>query len=207
MKKFIFVLTVLGALLVASSAFAQADWADKNGTLGVGVDRHISTDGSALPVGLGLRFYPSETFGAELIVGGSMTSTTTEPSAGGDKVTQSNRRIDISLLGEVSVLRSRQAVLSGYAGIGFGLVGSGTDPGDSVSYTDFAAELGLRGEVWLYEFFSIHGRVGINIDPIGDKEGDGFPYGENDAVTNGGMNIGIFNGDPMALFGFTFWMS
>lgn len=205
MKKFIFVLTVLGALLVASSAFAQADWADKNGTLGVGVDRHISTDGSALPVGLGLRFYPSETFGAELIVGGSMNSTSSEPD-GGDKVTASSRRIDISLLGEVSVLRSRQAVLSGYAGIGFGLISQGNQD-DSFGYTDFAAELGLRGEVWLYEFFSIHGRVGINIDPIGDKEGDGFPYGENDAVTNGGMNIGIFNGDPMALFGFTFWMS
>lgn len=205
MKKSIFVLTVLGALLVASSAFAQADWADKNGTLGVGVDRHISTDGGALPVGLGLRFYPSETFGAELIVGGSMNSTSSEPD-GGDKVTTNSRRIDISLLGEVSVLRSRQAVLSGYAGIGFGLVAQGNQD-DSFGYTDFAAELGLRGEVWLYEFFSIHGRVGINIDPIGDKEGDGFPYGENDAVTNGGMNIGIFNGDPMALFGFTFWMS
>ncbi len=136
-----------------------------------------------------------------------MTSTTTEPSAGGDKVTQSNRRIDISLLGEVSVLRSRQAVLSGYAGIGFGLVAQGNQD-DSFGYTDFAAELGLRGEVWLYEFFSIHGRVGINIDPIGDMEGDLDQAGaEDDANDRGGMNIGIFNGDPMALFGFTFWMS
>lgn len=203
MKKFVFALTVLGALCVASSAFAQADWADKNGALGVGVDRHISTDAGMFPMGLSLRFYPSETFGAELIVGGSMNSTSTEPD-GADKTTTHERRIDISLLGEVSVLRSRQAVLSGYAGVGFGLVSQGNQD-DSYGFTDFAAELGLRGEVWLYEFFSIHGRVGINIDPIGDAEGDGFPYGENDAVTNGGMNIGIFNGDPMALFGFTFW--
>ena len=50
--------------------------------------------------------------------------------------------------------------------------------------------------MWLTNFFSIHGRVGLDIDYDGeDLAGD----------DSSEMNIGIFRGALVGGFGFTFW--
>lgn len=206
MKKGIFALIVLALTAFTTTASAQDnDWSDKTGTVGLGVDANI--DGGT---GLSIRYFINDAFGLELIVGGQSNSTRAEPSAGGQEVKSSSSSWDFSLLAEYNIGVSRQATLSAYGGLGLGLVSTSQDPSPAIatvdSYTDISFELGLRGEVWLYKFFSIYARGGVLIDPVSDTEAE-FGQAETaaDQVDSGGMNLGIFRGQLLGAAGFTFW--
>jgi len=205
MKKLLVAISALCVFGFASTASAQAeDWASKAGAFGVGVDGNV--DGGT---GLSLRYMVAESVGLELMFGGNMNSTKSAPQNGPESTTSSST-IDLSLLGEFRIATSRKATLSAFLGFGFtSNSGSVSQNNTSVSesYSDIAFELGLRGEIFLYDFFSVFGRVGVTIDPVSDKEtetlnGIDDPNGQ---VDNTGMNIGLFRGDVLGNFGFTFW--
>lgn len=205
MKKGIFALIVLAMMAITATASAQDnDWSDKSGTVGLGVDSAIG--GST---GLSVRYFVNEAFGLELIFGGDVTSRKATPNGGTESSTSSSR-FDISLLAEYNIGVSRQATLSAYGGLGLGLVSSNTEPAPATatvdSYTDISFELGLRGEVWLYKFFSIYARGGVMIDPVSDAEAE-FGQAETaaDQIDSGGMNLGLFRGQLLGSAGFTFW--
>lgn len=205
MKKFLVALSALCVLGFASTASAQAqDWASKAGAFGVGVDGGV--DGGT---GLSLRYMVAESVGLELMFGGNMNSTKSAPQNGPESTTSSTQ-IDLSLLGEFRIATSRQATLSAFLGFGFTSNGGSVSQNNtsvSQSYSDIAFELGLRGEIFLYDFFSVFGRVGVTIDPVSDKETETLQGLDdpNGQVDNTGMNISLFRGDLLGAFGFTFW--
>lgn len=216
MKTTTTVLTLAASSLIATSAFAQdADWSDQEGTFGLGLGRNIA-DGRAggfSGTGLSARYFLTESLGLEAVFGGSTSSNKSTPDEGDPTGTRSSQ-FDISVLVDYRIATSRQATLNAFGGVGLSLVGSGlinedaqdaAEDGDLVQgFTDIAFQVGLRGEVWLSNHFSIFGRMGITIDPVSDTEAE-FGTPANDDVKNGGMNMSVMRGDLLGAFGFTFW--
>lgn len=236
MKKF--ALGILTLAFVATSANASAqtmneDWLDKNMGFGVGAGSGIVQNG--MNTGLSLRFFPVEAFGLELVVGGGRdrrSVTTPAQSATQPETTTFTRtsHFDLSLIADYRFLRSNRAALSGYFGLGISIAGAGqsfqsnTFPGQfvdgSASQADVAFELGIRGEVFLYKYFSIFGRIGINMNPHTKNE---LPLGGYPPVDDpqtppqpespfdpsvGGMRVSAFDqGNLLGMFGFTVWFN
>jgi hypothetical protein len=211
----------------AAQEMMNEDWLDKGLAFGIGAD---STIGGG--PGLSLRLFPIEQFGIELIFGGSSMTRSVEraPQAGDQfppvKVRTGTSQIAFSLIPEFRFLTSNRASLSGYFGIGLLLNRVRTDFPESGtafkatdSFADIQFEFGLRGEVFLYRYFSIFGRVGIRVDPYSDGENDFVsdptaltdprqPPPIDDPSTYGGADISIFNnGDLLGQFGFTVWFN
>jgi hypothetical protein len=206
MNKTLFAAASIATFALSTGAFAQDTdtWATKSGAFGIGADRMF---GSSFPA-LSLRTFMGDSLGLELQLGADLSSRKVSPDEG-DDITGSSSAFGIGLGGEFRIAESRKATLAAYLGLGIAMNGSNpandTDD-DKFSYMDFAAELGLRGEVFLYEFFSIYGRVGLTVDPEGDKELEGASGdNNNEDVKNSGMDIGL-GGDLMGAFGFTFWL-
>ena len=217
---------------VAAQDILNEDWLDKGFAFGIGADSNISGE-----PGLSLRLFPIEQFGIELIFGGSSMSRsvenvpTTENPLPPPKTRVGNSTYAFSLIPEFRFLTSNRASLSGYAGIGIQMSRARADfpvPGNALavqkatgSFTDIHLEFGLRGEVFLYKYFSIFGRVGIRIDPYSDGEADSVgadgtvnidPPGTvtpDDPTNYGGADISIFSGNAGLLgqFGFTVWFN
>lgn len=201
---------------------------------------------SGTPIGLSARMFPVEQFGIEInfSMGSSSFSTETEPNLNntlGDPrhVLGRVRALHFALIPEFRFLTSNRASLSGYAGIGITNTRARTDVLSSFqqagappiytevsdSITSIGLSFGLRGEVFLYKFFSIHGRVGINYDPASDAEQEGFDLrpdpttaaeaearaqeeAARDAVKLRGANVSIFDqATLLGSFGFTVWFN
>jgi hypothetical protein len=218
MKTTTTILTLAATSLIATSAFAQdADWSDQEGTFGLGIGRSIA-DGEGFGfagTGISARYFITESLAVEGIFGASTSSNKATPEdeeidPSGDRSSQ----FDISVLVDYRIASSRQATLNAFGGVGLSMVGTGlinedeqdaAEDGDLVQgYTDIAFQVGLRGEVWLSNHFSIFGRMGITIDPISDTEAE-FGTPADDDVKNGGMDLSIMRGDLLGAFGFTFW--
>lgn len=198
------------------------------------------------PIGLSARMFPMEQFGLEVnfSMGSSSFSTETDPTIDntlGDPrhVTGRVRALSFALIPEFRFLTSNRASLSGYAGIGITNTRARTDVPSSFqqegaptvytevsdSITSIGLSFGLRGEVFLYKFFSIHGRVGINYDPASDAEQEGFdlrpdPVSADEAQARAqeqaardanklrGANVSIFDqASLLGSFGFTVWFN
>lgn len=232
MKKLAFAL-IAASLTLSTSAFAQNtpdDWLDKNMGFGIGAGRTLGSG-----PGLSLRFFPVEVFGLELVFGGNSSKrsmqdlpTAANPTGGAEIITRESE-LAMSLFADFRFLRSNRSALSGYFGLGMvnsGVRGTyvqnvgGTQVGTKItdSFTDLHLSLGLRGEIFLYEFFSVHGRVGIDIDPFADGEADYAGSPSNipapgtappvDTTDYGGIDIRIFDGgDLFGSFGFTLWFN
>ena len=229
MKKLTFALALLAITSLSTSAFAQAneDWLDKDMGFGIGAGSEVVAGNP----GLSVRFFPVEVFGLELVLGGGTDRTVvTTPAQSATvpelKTISRTSRFDVTLYSDFRFLRSNRSALSAYLGLGIanhgaaesfpvttGPVASNVTGTDSV--TDFAVELGLRGEIFLYKFFSVHGRVGININPYTDNEAPNVtdPQQPPQPVTGlepstGGANIRIFDrGNLLGQFGFTCWFN
>ena len=232
MKKLVFALVVAAFTATAAPSFAQEtteDWVNKTMAFGLGSGRTIGGG-----TGLSLRLYPVESFGLEVVFGGSSMKRTVQnqqPQGTGapavEYITRSSE-IAFSLLADFRFLRSNRSALSAFAGVGIvndGVRGTyvqtinGTQVGQKItdSFTDLYVSLGLRGELFLYKFFSVHGRVGITIDPYADGEGNfaGSPEGipdptvaQIDTTDYGGVDISIFNqADLFGSMGFTLWFN
>ena len=204
MNKLFLATAAFATLGLAASASAQDDWSDDAGGFGVGVDRAVNG-----LMGASFRYNLNNQLGFEGIFGMNSSSRTVEPE-GGDATTTKSSMMDLSLIVDYRVATSSRAALAGYGGVGFNMISASVDgPADSeTGYTDMAVELGLRGEVWLYDFFSIYGRFGITYDPYSEGEFD-FENGEDASDgfdTTSGSDISMFRGDLVGLFGFTFWM-
>lgn len=229
-------LVALFVFSLAAPAAAQdilnEDWLDKGFAFGIGADSNITGE-----PGLSLRMFPIEQFGIELIFGGSSMSRSVEgvPTADNPipppKTRVGQSTIAFSLIPEFRFLTSNRAALSGYAGVGVQMNRARADfpvPGNALavqkatgSFTDIHIEFGLRGEVFLYKYFSIFGRVGVRIDPYSDGEADAVgadgtinidPPGTvtpDDPTNYGGSDISIFAGNAGLLgqFGFTVWFN
>lgn len=230
MKKLVFAFIVAALTVSTSAAFAQGatneDWLDKNMGFGIGGGRTLGSG-----PGLSLRFFPIEVFGLELVFGGNSSKRTTQavPTQANQitpEIIERTSEVAMSLFTDFRFLRSNRSALSGFFGLGIvnngrrgtieqniggGVVGTKV----TNSWTDIHLSLGIRGEIFLYEFFSVHGRVGIDIDPFSDAEGD---FQDNplpdptaptiDTTDYGGVDINIFdNGDLFGSFGFTLWFN
>ncbi len=230
MKKFTFALALIAITSLSTAASAQntltEDWLDKEMGFGIGAGHGVVMNGTT---GLSLRFFPVEVFGLELVLGGGTDrqTVTVPPSQGQPFESKSFERtshFDVSLFSDFRFLRSNRSALSGYLGLGISSIGAaqsfpvagaqGQTVTGSDSVTDFAVELGLRGEIFLYKFFSVHGRVGINLNPYTDNENPVVtdpqaPVAPNPlAPSNGGMDIHIFDaGNLFGQFGFTLWFN
>lgn len=231
MKKLTFVFAALAVALTASSVSAQdtrEDWLDKGFAFGLGVGNNVVRGHDWSTAGLSLRMYPIEVFGLELVLSGgrdkvSVTTPAQPPATPETKNFVRTSHFDMSLLGDFRFLRSNRSALSAYAGFGLAMIGAAqTFPSTVVpnavvtgkdSVVDFAVELGLRGEIFLYEFFSVNGRVGININPHTDNEEPNPTHPETPEVENpfapetGGANVSVFDGDVFGHFGFTLWFN
>jgi hypothetical protein len=206
MKRILAPALVLATSLVSATAFA--DDSDQQGNFGLGIDHSIADgDGAAFGgTGVAARFFVTRNLGLELVFGGDTSSRSVE----GDRAASSSQ-FDVSLLVEHHIVYSSKATLSGYVGFGMSFVGGkgaeaedDADPAIVQGYTDIAFELGLRGEVFLDDHFSIFMRGGINIDPFSRAEAQ-FRGPENEDAEIGGMDISIFRGDVLGMAGFTFW--
>lgn len=236
MKKFALGFIALALMVVTTGSTASAqpaaggvlneDWLDKNMGFGIGAGSGIVLNG--MNTGLSVRFFPVESFGLELVLGGGRDRvTTTTPATATTPETKTFTRtshFDLSFLGEFRFLRSNRASLSGYAGLGISMIGAGQSfpsqlaPGQFVdgsdTAVDVAIEIGLRGEVFLYKYFSIFGRIGININPHTDKESPEVtdpqtPVAEDPfAPSTGGAEVRFFDaGNLLGQFGFTVWFN
>jgi len=228
------VLAASAALASPAAANENEDWLDKANAFGIGSGLTLGSG-----AGLSLRFYPQEMFGLELVLGGNSSRTTAEnvPSEGNPfpiKLVQRESEIAVSLLADFRFLLNNRSALSAFAGLG--LVNYGvrdTRPqafaGQVVatkvtdSFTDIVFGLGLRGEVFLYKFFSVHGRVGIELNPYGDADTEfaGTPEGipdppqpgqpvipTVDQTEDGGIDVSFFDmSNVFGTFGFTFWFN
>lgn len=209
MNKLVAPVALAGLLLASSNVSAQSveseDWAEKTGAIGIGVARVTGTPRT----GLSLRLYPTDIFGLELGFGMSINSTRDRNADADIDNRVSVRDIDLSLLGEVDLVTSNRATLGAYGGIGFTSHGASNKNIEGVKqtdgYNDLAFELGLRGEVFLYKFFSIHGRVGLVLDPENDQERE-FGQEADEDTKRTGMNVDFMRGDLLGAFGFTFWI-
>ncbi len=232
MKKFALGFLALAFLATSATASAQGvneDWLDKNMGFGIGAGSGVVRNG--MNTGLSLRFFPSEAFGLELVVGGGRDrNSSTTPATPSNQIERTEftrtSHFDTSLYADFRFLRSNRAALSGYAGLGISMLGAGQSfdsinfPGQvvsgSASNVDVAFELGIRGEVFLYKFFSVHGRVGINMNP--HTKNEGFPAVEHPETppapespfdpSVGGMDVSIFDSaNLLGQFGFTVWFN
>lgn len=205
MKNLLATTAAAATFLVCSSGFAQDNWANKVGSIGIGVDRLV-TNGT----GISLRLFPAELVGLEVGFGSDIAATRDRNDEADVDIRRSERDIGMHLIGEFRMVTSNQATLSAIAGVGFTTHGRSTMVGNEKTvdgYNDIAFELGLRGEVYLYKFFSIFGRVGLTIDPVGDGQREFFGADSEDVATKTtGMNVDILRGDLLGAFGFTFWI-
>lgn len=188
MNKVAFATAAIAAMALTTTASAQSEnWSDKGGGLSLGVDRNFGIGGT----GLAVRYFVSDAFGLELLIGGNYTSTSNSEA----DTSASQTTLDVGLLGEYRILKSQRANLNAFLGFGINNTSyGGDDERDGVM--DAAFELGLRGEVWLYQFFSIYTRVGISVDIDGEDIA-------GDDTSN--TSIGIFRGDLLGTAGFSFW--
>ena len=227
-KKFTFALALIAITSLSTSAFAQTneDWLDKNMGFGIGASSGVVQNGTT---GLSIRFFPVEVFGLELVLGGGTDRQTVTVPASQDQPFESKSfertsHFDVSFFGDFRFLRSNRSALSGYLGLGISNIGAaqsfpvagaqGQTVTGSDSVTDFAVELGLRGEVFLYKFFSVHGRVGINLNPYSNNEAPTVTDPQNPVAPNllepenGGMDVRIFDtSNLLGQFGFTCWFN
>ena len=223
---------------------------DNSGSASPGIDFGGANCGGTAPIGLGVRVFPFEEFGVELAFSMGMRSATAEqsatfvnnqPVAGDPERVGRVRSLSIAIIPEYRFLTSNRAALSAYAGIGItntkvrvdfqnpvaaqqGFPPSYIDVSDSVTSIGF--EFGLRGEVFLYKYFSIFGRVGIGIDPASDAEQEGFVDLQTPATTPeeardrairaqnreandlGGAKVSFFeDASVLGSFGFTVWFN
>lgn len=248
-------LTALSVPALAQD-MTNEDWLNKGFTVGIGAGPGIGStfgltcpDGATCPTGqptgLSVRVFPIETFGVELVFGMNVTSLSREVSPsqfnqfGEAKSVNRLRELSIAILPEFRFLTSNRAALSGYAGIGITNTKIRTDlpspfqPGGQTvltevtdSVTSIGFEFGLRGEVFLYKYFSIFGRVGISIDPASDAEQEGFvdlqvPATSQDELTAraqeealrdtvdlGGAHVSVFDSaNLLGHFGFSVWFN
>jgi hypothetical protein len=203
---FVFAVLCLLAPVAVSAQDAQEDWGTKTGFIGVGVDRLV-TNGT----GLSVRLFPIDVVGIELMFGTDIASTRVRNDDADLDNRTSERDLGLSLLGEFRMVTSNRANLGAYLGFGFTTHGRSTTDvdGDKVvdGYNDIAVELGLRGEFFVYRFFSIFGRVGLTLDPVNDQQIE-FEQGldADNATKYSGMNVDILRGDLLGAFGFTFWI-
>lgn len=222
-------LVTVAMTLPASASFAQdrEDWLDKGFGFGIGAGHGVVQNGTT---GLSVRMFPAETFGLELVLGGgrdkrSVTTPAMSPTQPETKRFRRDSHFDVSLFGDFRFLRSNRSALSAYVGLGISAIGAAETfdstivPGAVVtgkdSVIDFAMELGLRGEIFLYEFFSVHGRIGINMNPHTNNETPvptnpelGTPTANPFAPDVGGMDVSIFDtSNLLGMFGFTVWFN
>ena len=229
-KKFTFALALIAITSLSTSAFAQAneDWLEKDMGFGIGAGSGVVMNDQNR--GLSIRFFPVEVFGLELVLGGGTDRQTVTVPASQAQPFESKSftrasHFDVSLFSDFRFLRSNRSAMSAYLGLGISSVGAaasfpvasaqGQTVTGSDSVTDFAVELGLRGEVFLYKFFSVHGRVGINMNPHTNNE-EPVVTDPQTGVTGttglepqtGGMDIRIFDtGNLLGQFGFTCWFN
>ena len=213
MNKLFLATAAFATLGLAATASAQDGWAqDAPGTIGVGVDHTLTglTGGS-------VRYLMNEMVGFELMFGMDSSSQVVEDAS------LKTSQMDISFLADIRFTRAERAVLSAYGGLGLSMLKATGDTwavteavgvipavmfDDTVSHTDMAFEVGLRGEVWLYDFFSLYGRFGVNYNP---RSGSDLNYESmnpdaDDNTDVSGGELAVFRGDALGMFGFTFWM-
>lgn len=202
MNKMIFASAAVATLAVGATGFAQENWSDKGGGFGLGVEQ---TYGGLDGTGISGRYFINNDFGINFMLGADYNSFSAGDNSG------STMRFDFGIGAEYRILKSQRANLNAYGAIGLNYYsvdledfgpGAGADDAlgkcsvDEDSCLDLAFGLGLRGEVWLTNFFSLHGKVGINID----YDGEGV-VGEEASR----LQLSVFRGDLLGSFGFTFW--
>lgn len=192
-------IALLATCMLASTSVAQEgtmpDWADKTGGFGVGAETTMGGTN-----GLNLRYYVSNMFGLQLTFG-MLISNTTVAVDGGDDIETGITGLGFGIYGSYKLAYWQRGSLSAIAGIDIHTLGI-TDGGDDPSGTDILLGLGLQGEVFLSQYFSVFGQVGIRIDFIGEDEVEGSSLSPN--VDTSGIDLSL-GGDLLGAFGFTVW--
>lgn len=209
MNKLFIAIATIAMLSIATTASAQ-DTNDAGG-FGFGVDRvvYAGPGGFAALPGVSFRYNLNNLLVFEGIFGMNNNSFTIDPDEG-DSYTVKNGVMNLSLIVDYRLTPGAStAMASAYGGIGINQWNTSNDLGEgySVSYMDLGLEIGLRGEVWLSDLFSIHGRFGFAYDGANDGEHQFNENNENatDNMTYKGTSI-AFRGDLLGSMGFTFWM-
>ena len=208
MKKILIAGAAVAALGFATNASAQSadDWSYEAGALGLGFDSVVPTTLSAgSPMGvarpaLSVRYFANEAFGLELMLGYSSMSRSFD----GDPAAKYSV-FDLSLLGEYRIASSGRATLSAFGGFGLAMESVGVLAADgdldSEGVTHIGIEVGLRAEVWLYDYFSLFVRGGLTFDPYSAGESD-FDTGDDQFA---GSDLGFGRGGLLGSAGVTFW--
>lgn len=193
--------------MISGSATAQEgtmpDWADKTGGFGVGAETTLGGTN-----GLNLRYFVSNALGLQLTFGLNLSSRTTAVDDADDTVV-SLSAIDFGLYGSYKLAYWQRGHLSAILGVDIQMASMSTDAdgddGDSdASGTDILIGLGLQGEVFLSQYFSVFGQVGLRLDFIGENEPEGGSVTLIDDEDTTGIDVGV-RGDLLGAFGFTVW--
>lgn len=199
---------LLATALLTSTAWSQEgtmpDWADKSGGFGVGAETTLGGVN-----GLNLRYYINNAFGLQLVFGMFMHNETVDVD-GGDDTTSKQTGLGFGFYGMYKLAYWQRGHLSGILGLDIATYSQTTSVGDNddeSSGTDILLGLGLMGEVFLSQYFSVFGQVGLRLDFIGEDEVEcsstyGCSYMENKDTS--GIDIRL-SGDLLGHFGFTVW--
>ncbi len=198
--------SLVAIAMISASASAQEgtmpDWADKTGGFGVGAETTLGGTN-----GLNLRYFVSNAMGLQLTFGLNLASTTTDVDDADDTVISASS-IDFGLYGSYKLAYWQRGHLSAILGVDIQMASASVDAdGDDAdtddSATDILIGLGLQGEVFLSQYFSVFGQVGLRLDFIGENEPEGGVMTAVDEDTSG--IVASVRGDLLGAFGFTVW--
>lgn len=197
---------LLATALITSTAWSQEgtmpDWADKSGGFGVGAETTLGGTN-----GLNLRYYINNAFGLQLTFGMLISSVTTD--VDGDDADTSTKitGLGFGFYGMYKLAYWQRGSLSAILGLDIQTLGTTVTVGDNdsdSSGTDILLGLGLMGEVFLSQYFSVFGQVGIRLDFIGEDEVTYSGVEENKDTSGIDLTLG---GDLLGAFGFTVWFN
>ena len=199
MRKLVFAL-MMG--LISMPAFAKKkdkddeNWANKNGTVGLGAAQSLGGQSGAQ-----LRYFFSKDVGLMVNLGIWQSNGSIEPKGGKSTDTKDSRN-NLGLWGEYKLLKGGKSALAGVAGLDYTMYKQ--DYGTSISYSDMAIGLGLKGECFLVDHFSIYSQLGLTVNPWGDAEiyMSGADPDDYDSVKGNTITL---NGGVLGSAGFTYW--
>jgi hypothetical protein len=198
-------------LMVAGPVYAQSggpNWADKSGGFGVGAETTLGDTS-----GLNLRYYINELFGTGLTFGfGFDTHNDINESGNMSDYTSTDLSVGLTMLYKVAYWN--QGHLS--ALLGFDIhtrneLEEREDENDiENSANDVLLSLGLHGEWFPTQYFSIFGQAGLRLDFLGENELENGVIttipGEEDDNEYSGFSMDM-DGDLLGAFGFTVWFN
>lgn len=205
MRKMVFAL-MMG--LISLPAFAKkkgrddGNWANKNGVVGLGAGQTLGGN-----TGAQVRYFFSKDVGVLATLSTQRANGSTEPKGGKSTDTKDNY-LDLGLYGEYKLLKGAKSSFGAVAGLD--LISVSWDYGTSESYSDMIFGLGLKGECFLVDRFSIYSQLGLSVDPWGDAEawGDAEDYemdstpDDFDSIKGNTITVG---GGLLGSAGFTYW--